>query len=94
MEELRYAEPKSTIGNLKFAMVYVGRSLMAELRTVTALGEGSTPFGPPKKELSIVDFQFPIGRVVSNINRQLEIGNRKFLELWPRGEVLGCQPRR
>jgi hypothetical protein len=30
---------------------YVGRSSMAEHRTVTAPGEGSTPFDPPKKIL-------------------------------------------
>ena len=69
---------------------------MAELRTVTALGEGSTPFDPPKRKLGTSQEQEAAGR--SGAGGQFEIRNSKFeilfTELWPRGEVLGRQPRR
>ena len=49
-----FADNQSAIGNRQSEISSVGRSLKAEHRTVTAQGEGSTPFDPPNH------FRFPI----------------------------------
>ena len=61
--------------------VSVGRSSMAEHRTVTAAHEGSSPFDPPKS-LPIVDCRMPIGRFLElpipcGARRLAPIGNRQ-----------------